>query len=455
MGKARHAAKLPLALIPKPKPRPHAASPSTPPAPPPARPPANPAKLRKKPHGTSKRSTALPPADAAAPAVQEERKPIRTPADLAAAIRAAADADVDAAAALALSAPPDVPLPTHSLALLLRRLATTRSVFAARGLLDKLHPAGEDDGAPRPNPAPRGALLALADAVCHRGGPREISGVLPVLRDHGVRADAHLYNALMKAHVAADDPGAVLRVFRQMRSDGVDPDLVTYNTLIFGLARAGMVAKARAFLDAMAAEGHLPDVITYTSLMNGMCVQGDALGALKLLEEMEAKGCQPNERTYNTLLMGLCKNKKLDKAVEVYKSMVAVGMKLESPAYASYVRALCRSGSVADAYEVFDYAIQTKSFTEPIFLVAHELNMGLCNHKKLDKAVEVYKSVEVAVMKLESSAYASFVRVLCRSGSVAGAYEVFDYAIQTKSFTEVTAYSELENSIKWLRKMKS
>ncbi|CAD6248325.1 unnamed protein product [Miscanthus lutarioriparius] len=415
MGKARHAAKLPLALIPKPKPRPHAASPSTPPAPPappPARPPANPAKLRKKPHGTSKRSTALPPADAAAPAVQEERKPIRTPADLAAAIRAAADADVDAAAALALSAPPDVPLPTHSLALLLRRLATTRSVFAARGLLDKLHPAGEDDGAPRPNPAPRGALLALADAVCHRGGPREISGVLPVLRDHGVRADAHLYNALMKAHVAADDPGAVLRVFRQMRSDGVDPDLVTYNTLIFGLARAGMVAKARAFLDAMAAEGHLPDVITYTSLMNGMCVQGDALWGAEATRGDGGQGCQPNERTYNTLLMGLCKNKKLDKAVEVYKSM-------------------------------------------PIFLVAHELNMGLCNHKKLDKAVEVYKSVEVAVMKLESSAYASFVRVLCRSGSVAGAYEVFDYAIQTKSFTEVTAYSELENSIKWLRKMKS
>jgi len=81
--------------------------------------------------------------------------------------------------------------------------------------------------------------------------------------------------------------------------------------------------------------------------------------------------------------------------------------------------------------------------------------MGLCNHKKLDKAVEVYKSMLAAGMKLESPAYASYVRALCRSGSVADAYEVFDYAIQTKSFTEVTAYSELENSIKWLRKMKS
>ncbi|AQL08373.1 Calmodulin-binding transcription activator 2 [Zea mays] len=54
-----------------------------------------------------------------------------------------------------------------------------------------------------------------------RGGePREISRVLPVLRDHDVRADAHLYNALMKANVAADDPGAVLRVFRQVSVTG-------------------------------------------------------------------------------------------------------------------------------------------------------------------------------------------------------------------------------------------
>jgi hypothetical protein len=112
-------------------------------------------------------------------AVHEERKPIWTPANLAAAIRAAADVNIDATAALALSAPPDLPLPTHSLALLLRRLFTTRSIAAARGLLDKLHPSGED-GCPRPNPAPRGALLALTDAVCRRGEPREISRRLQV-----------------------------------------------------------------------------------------------------------------------------------------------------------------------------------------------------------------------------------------------------------------------------------
>ncbi|XP_020396596.1 pentatricopeptide repeat-containing protein At2g17670 [Zea mays] len=61
------------------------------------------------------------------------------------------------------------------------------------------------------------------------------------------------------------------------------------------------------------------------------------------------------------------------------------------------------------------------------------LLMGLCKNKKLDKAVEVYKSMAAAGTKLKSLVYASFVRALCRSGSIADAYEVFDYAIQTKS----------------------
>lgn len=288
----------------------------------------------------------------------DKRRPITSPAELSSAIRATVDKDVDAAASLALKAAPTIPIPVQSLALLLRRLAAHRSVSAARDLL-----AGLSFGPS--SPAPRPALLALADACCRRGDPREIGQqLLPVLADHGVRADAHVYNALMKAHCAASDPEGVLGVLRRMKGDGVDPDLVTYNTLVFGLARAGMVAKARTYVDAMAAEGHFPDVITYTSLMNGMCVKGDALGALKLLEEMEAKGCEPNARTYNTLLMGLCKNRKLDKAVEVYRSMVGAAMKLETPAYASFIRALCRAGRVPDAYEVFDYGIESKSLAQ-------------------------------------------------------------------------------------------
>jgi pentatricopeptide repeat protein len=80
--------------------------------------------------------------------------------------------------------------------------------------------------------------------------------------------------------------------------------------------------------------------------------------------------------------------------------------------------------------------------------------MGLCKNRKLDKAVEVYRSMVGAKMKLDPPAYATFIRALCRAGRVPDAYEVFDYGMESKSFPAVTAYSELESSLKWLRKMK-
>ena len=67
------------------------------------------------------------------------------------------------------------------------------SVPSRGGLHARLHPALPD---PASSAAPRGALLALADAICRRGDPREIARLLPILAGHGVRADAHIYNAL-------------------------------------------------------------------------------------------------------------------------------------------------------------------------------------------------------------------------------------------------------------------
>lgn len=55
-------------------------------------------------------------------------------------------------------------------------------------------------------------------------------------------------------------------------------------------------------------------------------------------------------------------------------------------------------------------------------------------------------------MKLETGSYGTFMRALCRNGRVAEAYEVFDYAVESKSMTDVAAYSTLESTLKWLKK---
>ena len=43
-------------------------------------------------------------------------------------------------------------------------------------------------------------------------------------------------------------------------------------------------------------------------------------------------------------------------------------------------------------------------------------------------------------------------RALCRSGRIAEAYRVLDYAVESKSMTDVAAYSTLESTLKSLKK---
>lgn len=43
-------------------------------------------------------------------------------------------------------------------------------------------------------------------------------------------------------------------------------------------------------------------------------------------------------------------------------------------------------------------------------------------------------------------------RALCRSGRISEAYRVFDYAVESKSMTDVAAYSTLESTLKSLKK---
>ncbi|KAI4386852.1 hypothetical protein MLD38_004743 [Melastoma candidum] len=44
-------------------------------------------------------------------------------------------------------------------------------------------------------------------------------------------------------------------------------------------------------------------------------------------------------------------------------------------------------------------------------------------------------------MKLDTAAYTTILRSLCRSGRVAEPFEVFDYAVESISLTDVAAYS--------------
>ncbi|GAB4847611.1 hypothetical protein Ancab_026672 [Ancistrocladus abbreviatus] len=77
---------------------------------------------------------------------------------------------------------------------------------------------------------------------------------------------------------------------------------------------------------------------------------------------------------------------------------------------------------------------------------------GLCKSRLLTKGIELYGVMKMGGLQLDMASYAAFSRALCREGRVAEAYEVSDYAVESRSLTDVAAYATLESTLKWLKK---
>uniref|UniRef100_A0A2P2Q6B3 Pentatricopeptide repeat-containing protein n=1 Tax=Rhizophora mucronata TaxID=61149 RepID=A0A2P2Q6B3_RHIMU len=118
--------------------------------------------------------------------------------------------------------------------------------------------------------------------------------------------------------------------------------------------------------------------------------------------------------------------------------------------YTSLMNGMCREGDALGALAMLG-EMEAKGCS-PNSCTYNTLLHGLCKGRLLDKAIEFYLMMKVSGIKLETASYATMLRALCREGRVAEAYEVFDYAVGSKSLTDVDAYSTLESTLKWLKR---
>ncbi|KAI3519110.1 hypothetical protein L1887_08135 [Cichorium endivia] len=177
-----------------------------------------------------------------------------------------------------------------------------------------------------------------------------------------------------------------------------------------------------------------PDKSSYHILLCQSCKKPDLdlANVNKTLHFMASKGFEPDKVTTDIAIRTLCSTGHEEHAIELIKKL--------------------SQGNALGALELLG-EMENKGCS-PNECTYNTLLLGLCKARHLDKGVELYEVMKENDMKLESGSYGTFLRALCRNGKVAEAYEVFDYAIESNSLTDVAAYSTLESTLKWLKKAK-
>ncbi|XP_042495849.1 pentatricopeptide repeat-containing protein At2g17670 [Macadamia integrifolia] len=233
-------------------------------------------------------------------------------------------------------------------------------------------------------------------------------------------------------------------------SVNLKPDLVTYTILIDSVCRSKNLREATRLLGVLRESGFKPDCFLYNTIMKGYCILDSGSEVIGVYKKMMEDGVEPDLVTYNTLIYGLSKAGRVNESRKFLRVMAEMGHFPDAITYTSLMNGMCRKGDALGALELLEEMEQKGC--SPNSCTYNTLLHGLGKSRFLDKGVELYEMMKSSGMKLETASYATFVRALCRADRIAEAYGVFDYAVESKSLTDVAAYSALESSLKWLKK---
>lgn len=287
-------------------------------------------------------------------------------------------------------------------------------------------------------------------ALCSSGRVDHAVDLIKELSSKNSPPDTYTYNSIVKHLCKCRALSTVYDFISQMRdSFGLKPDLVTYTILIDNVCNSRNLREVTRLVSVLNEEGFKPDCFLYNTIMKGYCMLSRGSEAIEVYNKMKEDGVEPDLVTYNTLIFGLSKAGRVKEARKYLDLMVELGHTPDAVTYTSLMNGMCRDGDCAGALRLLQE--MERKGCAPNACTYNTLLHGLCKGM-LEKAVELYEVMKSNEMKLETAAYATFVRFLVRNGRVADAYEVFDYAVESKSLTDVSAYSTLETTLKWLKK---
>ncbi|KAK6924555.1 Pentatricopeptide repeat [Dillenia turbinata] len=215
-------------------------------------------------------------------------------------------------------------------------------------------------------------------------------------------------------------------------------------------------------LNLMVSDGFPLDKVSTDIAVRSLCSVGRVGEAMELIKELSLKHSMPDSFTYNFLIRQLCKTRalsivynfidELKKFFNITPDLVTYTILIDNVCNSKNLREATREGDTLKALGLLEE--MEPQGCAPISCTYNTLPHGLCKSRLLDKGIKLYEVLKNEHMKRETASYVTFLRALCREDKIVEAYEVFDYAVESKSLTDVAAYATVDSTLKWLKKAK-
>ncbi|XP_072956709.1 uncharacterized protein [Typha angustifolia] len=312
-----------------------------------------------------------------------------------------------------------IPHSSRSYTAILAVLVANDRLPLARSLFDEMRQNGI--------PPTVATYNVLIKALCVAGGG-SIDAALRVFRRIAT-PDACSYGTLIDGLCRHGRLDAARELFREMGDKDILPTVVTYTTFVHWLSHSGCLDEAIEVFGEMSRKGVAPNVVTYSSLVDGLCKGGQAMKAMELLDRMAKERCQPNATTYSSVIDGLCKEGRMKEAMEILDRMRLQGRKPDAGLYGKVIEGLCDSGRIQEAANYLDEmilsGISPNRVTWSLHVRIHNTVVkGLCRKSELNRALQVYKSMQTRGISTELKTFHLLVEGLCKKSNIEKAAQV-------------------------------
>ncbi|TDL14654.1 hypothetical protein BD410DRAFT_902955 [Rickenella mellea] len=215
----------------------------------------------------------------------------------------------------------------------------------------------------------------------------------------GAAPSCNAYGALIQSvRETTDDNANAVALWNESQAQGVIPNIYLYNTIISKLSKARKADFALELFQQMKANRVRPTSVTYGAVIAACARVGDVPSAELLFEEMtQQPNFKPRAPPYNTMLQMYTQTRPdrerclfyFDKLLEARIPPTAHTYKLLLDCYGSI-----HPVDVASMEDVFDRIVKDPNVSVQGVHWAALINAYGCVSKDLDKAINVFDSIE-------------------------------------------------------------
>ncbi|MED6204541.1 hypothetical protein PIB30_010093 [Stylosanthes scabra] len=272
------------------------------------------------------------------------------------------------------------------------------------------------------------------------------------MKSSGKSPDAVTYTVLIDSLGKANKIEEAANVMSEMLDAGVKPTLHTYSALICGYAKAGKKVEAEATFNCMRRSGIKADCLAYSVMLDVFLRFNEVKKAMTLYQEMIREGLTPDDGLYEVMLKVLVRENMCDivdrvirdmeeisginpqvisrvlvnagcydHAAKMLKVSISNGYELDHENFLSILGSYSSSARYSEACELLEFLRghspnNTQIITEALIII-------LCKAKKLDAALEEYRSKGEIGLFRSCTMYESLIQECIQN-------ELFDVACQ-------------------------